>query len=253
MAPNQSARKNHEVLFAHHTATLALTDPELLNIFERFAFDEIRQHSDLDLRLRLMTQLAALIACQALGEYPIILESALNIGITPIEAKEILYQSVPYVGMAKVFDFIDATNKILTERGISLPLENQSTTTPENRLEQGLRVQKQIIGTALVDKFYATAPKDQQHIQKYLSANCFGDYYTRTGIDLATRELVILSLLVALGGCETQLKGHISANLNMGNSRTVLIDVVTQLLPFIGYPRTLNALRAIDEVIPNPE
>ena len=86
------------------------------------------------------------------------------------------------------------------------------------------------------------------HIQHYLSANCFGDHFTRTGIDLPTRELLTFVMLVALGGCEPQVKGHVAANLNVGNDRARLIEVVTQLLPFIGYPRTLNALRVIDEV-----
>jgi 4-carboxymuconolactone decarboxylase len=55
-------------------------------------------------------------------------------------------------------------------------------------------------------------------------------------------------MLVSLGGCDPQIKGHVAANLNVGADRARLIDVVTQLLPFIGYPRTLNGLRAIDEV-----
>jgi 4-carboxymuconolactone decarboxylase len=55
-------------------------------------------------------------------------------------------------------------------------------------------------------------------------------------------------MLVSLGGCEPQAKGHVAANLRVGNDRSRLIDVVTQLLPYIGYPRTLNALRVIDEV-----
>jgi len=55
-------------------------------------------------------------------------------------------------------------------------------------------------------------------------------------------------MLASLGGCDGQVKGHVAANLNVGNDHTRLIDVLTQLLPFIGYPRTLNALRAVDEV-----
>jgi 4-carboxymuconolactone decarboxylase len=57
-------------------------------------------------------------------------------------------------------------------------------------------------------------------------------------------------MLISLGGCDPQVKGHVAANFNVGNDRARLIDVVTQLLPFIGYPRSLNALRAIDEVSP---
>jgi len=225
-----------------------VTDPELIETFDNFAFDEVLRHGNLEARTRLMVQLASMIASQALREYRVMVGAALTVGVTPVEVKEIVYQAVPYVGMAKVFDFVHATNDVLTERGVELPLPGQSTTTPETRAEAGLAVQKQIVGSDFVENLYASAPADQQHIQRYLSANCFGDHLTRTGIDVATRELLTFSLLVALGGCDTQVKGHVAANLNVGNDRARLIDVLTQLLPFIGYPRTLNGLRAIDEV-----
>jgi 4-carboxymuconolactone decarboxylase len=191
-----------------------------------------------------------MIALPALREYRVMLGAALTAGVTPIEVKEIVYQAVPYVGMAKVFDFIHATNDVLTERGVKLPLPPQSTTTPGNRAENGLAVQKQIAGSDLVEKLYASSPEDQMHIQHYLAANCFGDHYTRTGIDVPTRELLTLSMLVSLGGCDAQVKGHVAANLNVGNSRARLIDLLTQLLPFIGYPRTLNGLKCLNEVAP---
>jgi 4-carboxymuconolactone decarboxylase len=248
MAPNERARKNHDELFPGHVSTLAATDPELIETFDNFAFDEVLRHGDLDARTRLMVQLAAMIACQALGEYRVMLGAALAVGVTPVEIKEIVYQAVPYVGMAKVFDFIHATNEVLAERGVALPLPRQSTTTPETRAQMGLAVQKQIVGGDVIDALYAAAPDDLQHIQRYLSANCFGDHYTRTGVDAPTRELLTFSMLVALGGCEAQVKGHVAANLNVGNGRARLIDVLTQLLPFIGYPRTLNALRVLGEV-----
>jgi 4-carboxymuconolactone decarboxylase len=248
MKPNERAQKNHNELFPGHISTLAVTDPELIETFDNFAFDEVLAYGDLDTRTRLMVILASLIASQALGEYRVMLTGALNVGVTPVEVKEIVYQAVPYVGMAKVFDFIHATNEVLTERGVHLPLPGQSTTTPETRAQKGLEVQKQIVGDDLVEKLYASAPTDEQPIQRFLSANCFGDYLTRAGIDIPTRELITFSMLVALGGCDPQVKGHVAANLHVGNDRAKLIDVLTQLLPFIGYPRTLNGLRAIDEV-----
>jgi 4-carboxymuconolactone decarboxylase len=246
--PNERARKNHDELFTGYASTLAVTDPELIESFDNFAFDEVLGHGNLDARTRLMVQLASMIASQALREYRVMAGAALNVGVTPVEIREIVYQAVPYVGMAKVLDFLYATNEVLTERGVALPLPGQSTTTPETRYEQGMEVQKQVIGSAVVENLYASSPADEQHIQRYLSDNCFGDYLTRTGIDVPTRELLTLSMLVALGGCDAQVKGHVAANLNVGNNRARLIDVLTQLLPFIGYPRTLNGLRAIDEV-----
>jgi hypothetical protein len=61
---------------------------------------------------------------------------------------------------------------------------------PCPRTEKGLAVEKQIVGSDVVENLYASAPDDQLHIQRYLSANCFGDHYTRTGIDVPTRELL---------------------------------------------------------------
>ena len=174
--------------------------------------------------------------------------AGLTIGLTPVELKEVVYQAVPYVGMAKVFDFLHATNDVLTHAGVQLPLPGQSTTTPATRLEHGLAVQKLIVGTERIDAVYDAAPEDEQHLQRYLSANCFGDYLTRGGIDVQTRELLTFAMLASLGGCDAQVKGHVAANLNVGNDRDRLIDVLTQLIPFIGYPRTPNGLRVLDEV-----
>ena len=248
MAISERAQKVHDELFPDHVSTLKETDPELIETFDNFAFDEVLEHGSLDARTRLMAQLAALIACQAHSEYRVIVGAALTIGVTPVEVKEIVYQAVPYVGMGKAFDFIHATNEVMTERGIRLPLEGQSTTTPETRMDKGLEVEKEIVGAEVVEELYASAPDDERHFQRLLSANCFGDYYTRGGIDVRTRELLTFAMLVSLGGCEPQARGHVAANLNVGNDRTVLLAVVTQLLPFIGYPRTLNALRVIDDV-----
>lgn len=242
----EDAQRNHDALFPNHQSTLKVTDPELVEVFDNWAFGELLADTALDARTRLMTQLAGIIACQAVSEFRVMLGGALNVGVTPVEAKELVYQAVPYVGMAKVFDFLHATNEVLKQRGIELPLAAQSTTTPATRFDKGLAVEKRAFGEKL-DQLYAQSPQDQLHIQKHLSANCFGDYYTRTGLDLKLRELLTFSMLAALGGCEPQLGGHVAASLAVGNDRKVLISTLTQLLPFIGYPRVLNALRIVEE------
>lgn len=246
MAISDTAQRNHDAIFPDHRSTLKVTDPELVEIFDNWAFDEIIEDAPLDVRKRLMVQLASLIACHSVAEYRVMLGAALQIGVTPVEIKEIVYQAVPYAGMAKVFDFLHATNEIFTSRGIKLPLEGQSMTTREDRQARGIEVQKRLLGER-IDQMYAQSPKDQLHIQRYLSANCFGDYLTRQGLDLQTRELLTFSMLASLGGCEPQLAGHVVANLAAGTDRKTLISVVTQLLPFIGYPRALNALRVVNE------
>ena len=134
MSISAAAQRYHDELFPGHVSTLARTDPELIEVFDNFAFDEVVSHGSLDVRTRLMVQLASMIASQALREFRAMAGAALNVGVTPVELKEVVYQAVPYVGMAKVFDFIHATNEVLTERGIDLPLPGQSTSTPETRM-----------------------------------------------------------------------------------------------------------------------
>jgi len=249
MSLSKTATKNHEELFPNYQSTLKVTDPELIEVFDNFAFDEVLTYGNLDQKNRVMMILGSTIGCQALSEYKIMVGAALNIGISPVEVKEILYQAVPYVGIAKALDFIHATNEILQNRGVALPLESQSTTIAETRYIKGLEVQKTIFGE-MIDKMYQDSPANQLHIQHYLSANCFGDYYTRNGLDLKTRELLTFSIILSLGGCEPQLKGHVQGNLNIGNDKQILLSTVTQLLPYVGYPRTLNAIKCINEVIP---
>ncbi|WP_426699725.1 carboxymuconolactone decarboxylase family protein [Rhodanobacter sp. Col0626] len=247
MPITDAARRNRAKLFSDLVSPLADTDPELIELFDNWAFDDVLAESGPDSKTRLMLQLAAIIACQAVNVYRVMLGAALEVGVTPIEVKEIVYQAVPYVGMARVFDFLGVTNAVLQERGIPLPLEGQSTTTRDTRFDKGVVAQKRIFGGEHVEKMHADAPKDQRHIQAFLSANCFGDYYTRNSLDLKTRELLTFVLLTAFGGCDPQVAAHARGNLAVGNDRNVLLGAVTQLLPYIGYPRALNAIRAINE------
>ena len=95
--------------------------------------------------------------------------------------------------------------------------------------------------------FANSGAEETRHINKWLVDNCFGDYYTRTGLDLRQREMITFCFLSAQGGCEPQLTSHAKANLRIGNDKAFLIDVVSQCLPHIGYPRSLNALRCVEE------
>jgi 4-carboxymuconolactone decarboxylase len=245
----EAAHNNHEKLWPGYESKAKETDPDLIEVFDHFAFDEVIKHDTMDTKTRVLMIMSSTIGSQALTEYRMFVNAALNVGLTPVEIKEVLYQSVPYVGVAKVIDFIYATNEIFTERNIALPLERQSTTTRDTRLEKGLAKQKEIVGNR-VDDMYKNSPKDLLHIQQYLSANCFGDYITRNGLNVKTREMVTLSFLIALGGTEGQIKGHIQGNANVGNDRQTLINLMTQLLPYVGYPRTLNAINCLNEILP---
>lgn len=228
---------------------LSVTDAEYLNRFEAFAFNEVvAQTSDrLDERTRSISYLATLLGCQGIDEYRELLPKALENGVSPVEVKEIVYQATAYLGMGRVRPFLTATNEIFVQRGITLPLPSQTKTTMENRREAGTQAQVDCFGEGMRD-FWKSGPEDSRHINKWLADNCFGDYYTRSGLDIRTRELITFCFLAAQGGCEPQLKGHIAGNYHVGNDKDFLIAVISSNLPFIGYPRTLNALNCIREV-----
>lgn len=239
-----TAIKNHEELWPGYIPME--TDPELMEFFGNWAFDEVTGFGNIDSKTRVMMILASTIADGAMTEFGLFVNAALNVAVTPVEIKEIVYHAIPYVGVARTVEFLIAANKILTENGAKLPLENQSTTTPENRYESGLEIQKKLYADQ-IDKM-DNLPANQLHFLKFLTANCFGDYYTRKGLDLQTKELLTFSMLATMGNQEPELKAHIQGNLNVGNTVETLISVLTQLLPYIGYPRTFSALKCLNEI-----
>ena len=176
--------------------------------------------------------------------------TALDLGITPVEIKETVYQAVAYLGIGRVLPFLNAVNDVFRSKGISLPLEGQSTTTPADRREKGTQVQMDIFGEQMKD-FYKSGPEESKHINRWLAANCFGDYYTRTGLNYNDRELITFCFIAAQGGCEPQLTSHAAANMKIGNDKQFLINVISQCLPYIGYPRSLNALTCVNEASKN--
>lgn len=219
------------------------SDPEFMERFEHFAFDEVINEpgQQLDENTRHTAILATLLGCQGIDEFRLELPRALDAGVTPVMAKEIIYQAVDYLGIGRVLPFLDAANDILEGRGIKLPLPGQATTTMENRLEKGAQAQVDIFGESMKEAW------KQGHINRWLAANCFGDYYTRTGLDLKQRELITFCFLAAQGGCEPQLTAHARGNMNLGNDKDFLIRVVSQCLPYIGYPRSLNAISCVNK------
>ena len=243
------AQEYHKRMFPGHESDFKRTDPEFIERFDNFAFDEvIQQTSDrLDDRTRFICYLATLLGCQGIDQFRELLPAALRMGVTAVEAKEIVYQATAYLGMGRVYPFLKATNEIFEQQGIALPLAPQAQTTMKTRREAGTQAQVDCFGEQM-RHFWESGPEDSRHINRWLAGNCFGDYYTRTGLDVKMRELITFCFLAAQGGCEPQLKGHIAGNYHVGNDKDFLIAVISSNLPFIGYPRSLNALNCIREV-----
>ena len=222
---------------------LKKTDPEFIKHFEYFVSHDVEsdESAKLPSSARYLAILATLIGCGGVDAYKEILPTALKSSVSPVMVKEAVYQATDYLGYGRMLPFLNATNELFSELNISLPLESQATTTIDDRLTKGIAAQVAIFGDSMNEAWKAGT------INRFLAENCFGDYYTRTGLDLAQREMITFCFLMAQGGCEPQLVAHAKGNMNMGNDKDFLLRVVLQCLPYIGYPRSLNAISCINK------
>ena len=220
-----------------------ITDPEFVERVEHFTFDEVVNDPEqqLDEETRWLAILSALIGAQSAEAFRKLLPQALDAGLSPVAVKETVYQAVDYLGLGRMLPFLDITNTVFSARSIALPLEGQGTTTMDDRLEKGAQAQAAIFGEHMLEAWKAGT------VNRWLAANCFGDYYTRGGLDLKARELITFCFLAAQGGCEPQLTSHSQGNMNLGNDKDFLLRVVLQILPYIGYPRSLNAITCVNK------
>jgi len=249
-----AAKAMRERMQVGAASELMLTDPEFVERFANFAFDDVPADVDLPDRTRFMCWLATLLGCQGIDEFRALLPAALNVGVEPETVKEIVYQASAYLGIGRVYPFLKATNEALVAAGVELPLKPQATTQPteESRYEGGETAQVACFGEQM-HGYKDRGNPDYPWIAQWLVKNCFGDWYTRGGLTIPEREMVTFCFIAAQGGCESQLRGHTGANVQCGNDREFLIKVVSNNVPFIGYPRTLNAMAIVDEVTGSKE
>ena len=223
-------------------------DPEFAERFAYFAGEEVpgEPAAALPARERHLAILAALLGCQGTDQFRATLAEALDLeAVTPVEAREVVYQGTAYLGIGRTRPFLTAMNEVFAQKGVELPLPAQGTTTLETRGAAGNQKQTDYFGEGMREN-WKTGPAERANVNLWLAENCFGDYYTRDGLSDLDREMVTLCYLVAQGGCEPQATAHAGANLNLGRTKDFLYRVVMQILPYIGYPRSLNALSCID-------
>ena len=220
---------------------LYATDKEYKERFDYF-LEEVKndEGNKLDETTRYLAILSVLMGNQGICAYEEVLEKALDV-LSPVQVKEMVYQATDYLGYGRMLEFLKVTNEVFNKKGIELPLQSQTTTTIENRLEKGIQAQVDIFGEHMNEAWKKAT------VNKWLASNCFGDYYTRTGLDLKQREMITFCFLYAQGGCEPQAIAHAKANIRLGNDQDFLIKVVSQNIPFVGYPRSLNAIDCIEK------
>lgn len=229
-------------------SSLKETDPELTDILDNFLSKQVLNYSILSDHERLIVTISCLVTNQSVELYEKLIPLSLDIGVTPVEIKEILYQSLAYIGLSKMYEFLKITNELFISNEINLPLDGQTTIDYDDRLEAGYNLQIHNFGKEFIDDNIESCPEGQKHLWDFISSYAFGDLYTRSGLDKNLRELVSFTFILSLRGCENQLRIHTRGNLEIGNSKEKLVSVITVLIPYLGFPRVHNALAILNEV-----
>jgi 4-carboxymuconolactone decarboxylase len=113
---------------------------------------------------------------------------------------------------------------------------------------QGLATRRAVLGDAYVDAVLAKATPFTAPLQELVTRHAWGNTWQRDGLDLRTRSIVTVSMLVAMGR-QHELKIHVRGALNNGVTPQELQEIFLHASVYCGFPLTLDAFRTAAEVI----
>lgn len=238
----ETCKENYRTLFRGEALTGQGSDPEMMDILQKFIFGEVFTTGDLSLKQREMITCVTLATMQTLPQLKAHAGAALNVGVTPLELREAMYLTAPFIGFPKMLNAVSTVNEVFKERGISLPLENQTTVTEDNRHEQGAAIQDKLYHGGISGVLSGIPGNLDEDVSRFLTDYFFGEIYTRGTLDIPTKELLGYCILTTLEA-ESQLQSHFHGNIKAGNSPQTVASAVIQTLPYIGFPAAIKALR----------
>lgn len=239
-------KQNYRLLFNGEALTGQGTDPEMMDILQKFIFGEVFQTGSLTVKQREMITCITLAAQQALPQLKAHACAALNVGVTPEELREVVYLTAPFIGFPKMLNALSIVNGVFEERGIKLPLEKQGSVTDASRHETGKAIQDRLYPGGISSTMDGMPGDMGKDVEGFLTDYFFGEIYSRGALDLKTRELLGYCVLVTIGA-ESQLKSHYYGNLNVGNTPEIITAAVIQCLPYVGFPAAIKALSIIKQ------
>ena len=244
-------KQNYHTLFGGEALTGQGTDPEMMDMLQKFIFGEVFQTGELTLKQREMITCITLATMQTLPQLKAHAGAALNVGVTPVELREVMYLTAPFIGFPKMLNAVATVNEVFKERGIHLPLEKQGTVTDANRHEAGKAIQDRLYPGGISSVMEGMPGDMGKDVEQFLTDYFFGEIYSRGALDLKTRELLGYCVLTTLEA-ESQLQSHFHGNIKAGNTPETVTAAVIQCLPYIGFPAAIKALRIIKQEVAKP-
>jgi 4-carboxymuconolactone decarboxylase len=118
----------------------------------------------------------------------------------------------------------------------------------QERLQRGLELRREVLGNGYVDNALAAATEFTRPIQDYVTETCWGDVWSRPGLDRRTRSLVNLAMLTALNRM-TEFGAHVRGARRNGCTEQEIQEVLLQTAAYCGAPAALEAFRMAEKVL----
>jgi 4-carboxymuconolactone decarboxylase len=118
----------------------------------------------------------------------------------------------------------------------------------ETARRRGERLLRKVDGDKVADNLLREYEDVAPDFARYLVEFAFGEIYAREG-DLRHKEIVAIASLATMGGCDRQLETHVHGAFNVGLSEAEIVEAVMTLIPYIGFPKALNAMAVVKRVV----
>ncbi|MFG2719071.1 carboxymuconolactone decarboxylase family protein [Streptomyces sp. NPDC048416] len=228
--------------------SLADIAPDLGRMTVAFGYGDVLSRPGLTLRQRQIATVGALAAMgNAAPQLRFHIDGALNVGVSPAEVVELLVHTAVYAGFPAALNGIAAAREVFESRPDVAATPVETAPLPGDRYERGLTKLAEVDGHA-GDEVVASLRNIAPDLARYIIEFAFGDVYSRPGLDLKSRELAAVAMCTALGTAAPQLRVHIHGLLNVGGTREEVVEVITQMAGYAGFPAALNGITAAREV-----
>ncbi|MER5890125.1 carboxymuconolactone decarboxylase family protein [Streptomyces sp. NPDC001941] len=235
--------------------SLAGIAPDLARLTIEFGYGDIYTRPGLTLPQRQIVNVAALTALgHAAPQLRFHIDGALNVGVGAAQVVETIVHMSVYAGFPAALNGLAVARQAFEarpdlgwrpEEGGPRPQEPEETA--RERHARGLATLREVVGPlgeATVAAVAETSPELARHIVEF----AFGDVYARPSLDLRTRSLVTVAACTTLGTAGPQLRVHLHAFLDLGGTREEVVELMTHLAGYAGFPAALNGVAAAREV-----
>lgn len=227
------------------TAAYGDVAPEMLDLIVAFAFGDVHTRPGLSVTERQLGIVAALAALgNAPGQLRFHLGAALNAGCAPEELVEAMYLVVVFAGFPAGLNGLSAAKEVFAARGVRVPPVASPKGSRRERGMAALEASSQGSGQAVLERVGRIAPS----MVDFLLDFSYGDVISRQVLSPRGKELVMIAAAAARGAMLPQLKVHVAAGLAVGLSQEEIVELLLQMAVYAGFPASLNALFAAEEV-----